>query len=624
MPEKIGRYEDLKVIGRGGMGMIYKARDPVLDRSVALKVISSFEVTAELRARFFREARACARLREHPNIVTIHDMGEDEGRLFIVMELLEGEELRQLIARQTPLTFDQKLAIVRQICDGLYHAHQKGVVHRDIKPANIYLLPSGQVKILDFGVAQIVAAATTHGDLTRAGMMMGTPRYMAPEQVRGKADHRSDIFSVGAVAFELLSGRPPFTGEHPMEILEQLRTATPPRLSVLDPSLPLELSDIVERAIQKEPEARFADLGEMAREVEAVRRTLGEGTQRVQAIESPKPAWQPASVVSPTAGAVEPPRTDHEEVESTDRWPSRGAATAWETDEPVSRVPRVAIATGVVIAAMLVAAFYYWQASSTPSGAGADKTSAPAADVVKKVSEERPPSTEISLPSATNAPKTEREIKTTPTEAPVSPAPASPAPVSPAPVSPPASKADKPSPPAREREKTATVARAPSGPREDAEQARLRMAEAKRAAERVAAEFFARKRFEAAKSKERDGMTALGKSDYTAAVGLFTEARSEYQAAAQEVPAEEEKARQQTVLRSTLDEAHAAAAARRQEALSAEADKVAREVFDQAQAKQVEGDRLVSRNDLIAATRAYKEAADRYAEATVRARAVRR
>mgnify|MGYP003575865514 CR=1 FL=1 len=191
-------------------------------------------------------------------------------------------------------------------------------------------------------------------------------------------------------------------------------------------------------------------------------------------------------------------------------------------------------------------------------------------------------------------------------------------------MSPPASKAHKPSPPAPEREKTATVARAPSGPREDAEQARLRTAQAKRAAERVVAQFFARKRFEAAQSKERDGMTALGKSDYAAAIGLFTEARTEYLAAAQEAPAEEEKARQQTVLRSTLDEAHAAAAARRQEALSAEADKVAKEVFDQAQAKQVEGDRLVSRNYLIAATGAYKEAAERYAEATVRARAVRR
>jgi len=622
MPEKIGRYEDLEVIGRGGMGVIYKARDPVLERSVALKVISSVELTDDLRARFYREARACARLRDHPNIVTIHDMGEDAGRLFIVMELLEGEELRRLMARRAPLTLENKLAILRQICDGLYHAHQRGVVHRDIKPANVFLLPAGQVKILDFGIARL-AAATTHGDLTR-GMMMGTPRYMAPEQVRGHADHRSDIFSVGAVAYELLSGRPPFTGEHPMEILEQLRTATPPRVSVLDPSLPPALADIVERAIQKEPEGRFADLGDMGRAVEAVRRGLGEGTPRVQAIESPKPASQPASVVSPTAGALEPPRTDHEEVESTDRWSSRGAATALETDEPVSRVPRVAIATGVVIAAMLVAALYYWQASSPPSGAVVDKTEAPAADVVQKVSEERPPSTEISLPNATNAPKTEREIKTAATEAPVSPPPASPAPVSPAPVSPPASKADKPSPPARERERTATVARAPSGPREDAEQARLRMGEAKRAAERVAAQFFARKRFEAAQSKERDGMTALGKSDYAAALGLFTEARTEYLAAAQEVPAEEEKDRQQNVLRSTLDEAHAAVAARRQEALTAEADKVAREVFDQAQAKQVEGDRLVSRNNLVAATRAYNEAADRYAEATVRARAVRR
>ena len=259
MTEKIGRYEGLEVIGRGGMGMIYKARDPVLERSVALKVISTLEVTPDLRARFFREARACARLRDHPNIVTIHDMGEDDGRLFIVMELLEGEELRQLIARHAPLALEDKLAIVRQICDGLHHAHQKGVVHRDIKPANIFLLRSGQVKILDFGIAQIAAAAT-QGELTRTGMIMGTLRYMAPEQVRGQADHRSDIFSVGAVSYELFGGRPPFTGEDPLQILEQLRTATPPRLSELDPGLPPELSAIVERAIQKEPEDRFADL----------------------------------------------------------------------------------------------------------------------------------------------------------------------------------------------------------------------------------------------------------------------------------------------------------------------------------------------------------------------------
>src|SRR5262249_14513688 len=350
------------------------------------------------------------------------------------------------------------------------------------------------------GIAQIAAAAaTTHGDLTR-GMMMGTPRYIAPEQVRGRADHRSDIFSVGAVAYELFSGHPPFTGEHPMQILEQLRTSTPARLSELDPRLPPELSDIVERAIQKEPEARFADLGEMGRELETVRRGLGEQTKRIQTLERPKPALQTAMVVAPTEDDVEPPAARTEHAEPTDRLTSRRAATAWDTSESVRRVPRIAIGTGVAIAAMVVAAFYYWQAPSTPFGTVADKTAAPAADTVKKVSEEQPQSAEINLPSA-----------------PAPPPRASSAPAPPAPVSPPARKADTPSPPAREREKTAAIARAPSGPREDAEQARLRMAEAKRAAERVAAPFFARKRFDAAQGKERDAMTALAKSDYAAA-----------------------------------------------------------------------------------------------------------
>jgi serine/threonine protein kinase len=618
MAEKIGRYEDLKVIGRGGMGMIYRARDPVLERSVALKVISSFEVTADLRARFYREARACARLRDHPNIVTIHDMGEDDGRLFIVMELLEGEELQKIIARHAPLTLAEKLAIVRQICDGLYHAHQKGIVHRDIKPANIFLLPSGQVKILDFGIAQI-AAGTTHGDLTRTGMMMGSPRYMAPEQVRGQADPRSDIFSVGAVAYELFSGRPPFTGENPLQILDQLRTVTPSRLSELDPTLPPELSTIVERAIQKEPEQRFADLGEMGRELAAVQRGLGERSTRVTVAESVTPAAQPATVPEPAGVVVDSPapRTERDHAESTDRWPSRGSATARDIGEPsASRAPRIAIATGVAIAAIMIAAVYYWQMPSAPPRV--TETPAAPTDPAKTASEEQPKSDEISLPSAPSATKTDREIKTTAPEAPASPTPA-PA----APASPPASKTDRPSPPPRERDKAPAVAKAPSGPREDAEQARLRMTEAKRAAERVAAEFFARKRFDAARGKERDGMTALAKSDYAAAIGLFTEARAEYQAALQEVPAEEEKERQRSLVRANLDQAHAAAAARRQEALAAEADTVARDVFDQAQAKQVEGDNLVSRSNLAAATRAYQEAADRYGEAVIRARATR-
>ena len=227
MPEKIGKYQVIERIGRGGMGMIFKAHDPVLDRAVALKVISTeIEVTDELRARFFREAQACARL-SHPNIVTVYDMGEDDGRFFIVMEFLEGEELRRIIAQKKPLTLEDKLTVMLQVCDGLHYAHQKGVVHRDIKPGNIFLLRNGQAKILDFGIAQI---ATTEAGLTRTGLIMGTLRYISPEQVRGRADHRSDIFSVGAVFYELLSFRPAFAGEDPMQLLEQLRANDPPSL----------------------------------------------------------------------------------------------------------------------------------------------------------------------------------------------------------------------------------------------------------------------------------------------------------------------------------------------------------------------------------------------------------
>ncbi len=208
-PEKIGKYQILERIGRGGMGTIFKAHDPILNRPVALKVISTdIDVTDEVRARFFREAQACARL-SHPNIVTVYDMGEDGGRLFIVMELLDGVELRRLIADRAPLALEEKLSIMSQVCDGLFYAHQRGIVHRDIKPGNIMRLRSGQVKILDFGIAQMESVQET---LTRTGLIMGTLRYMAPEQIRGRADHRTDIFAVGAVCYEFLSLRPPFSG----------------------------------------------------------------------------------------------------------------------------------------------------------------------------------------------------------------------------------------------------------------------------------------------------------------------------------------------------------------------------------------------------------------------------
>jgi len=274
MAERIGKYQILERIGRGGMGTIFKAHDPVLDRPVALKMISNeVEVTDELRARFFREAQACARL-SHRNIVTVYDMGEEQGRLFIVMEMLDGEELRDLLAQRKPLALEDKITIMMQVCDGLHYAHQKGIVHRDIKPGNIMVLRDGQVKILDFGLALI---ANAEMDLTRTGLIMGTLRYLSPEQVRGRADHRSDIFSVGAVFYELLSLRPPFDGADPIQILDQLRSEDPLSMRELDPSLPSELAAIVERAMRKDPHERFPDLEQMRFQLEQVQRGLSSG-----------------------------------------------------------------------------------------------------------------------------------------------------------------------------------------------------------------------------------------------------------------------------------------------------------------------------------------------------------
>jgi hypothetical protein len=327
MPEKIGKYRVLERIGRGGMGMIFKAHDPVLDRPVALKVISpDVEVTDELRARFFREAQACARL-SHPNIITIYDMGEDDGRLFIVMELLEGEELRQLIAQRRTPPLEDKLSIMVQVCDGLHYAHQKGIVHRDIKPSNIFVQRNGQAKILDFGIAQI---ANTEGGLTRTGLIMGTLRYISPEQARGRADHRSDIYSAGAVFYELLSMRPPFTAEDPIHLLEQLRTENPVPLDQLDPSIPSELVAITARALRKEPAERFGDFAQMRAALEEVQRGLLEEARQVGARVREQRAefLQLRVVLAERLGAS----TDSETIPTVDERGRLAAMQAFERD----------------------------------------------------------------------------------------------------------------------------------------------------------------------------------------------------------------------------------------------------------------------------------------------------
>ena len=211
------------------MGTVYKAHDPMLDRTVALKVISSdIDVTDELRARFFREAQACARL-SHPNVITVYDMGEEDGHLYIVMEFLEGEELRQVIAQKRNVFLEDKLSIMIEVCDGLDYAHKRGIVHRDIKPGNIFVLRDGHVEARS-------TSASRGSPPRRPGSPAPASSWARSATCRrsrpgAACDHRSDIFSVGAVFYELLAYRHAFVGEDPMEILDRLRSEDPPRCS---------------------------------------------------------------------------------------------------------------------------------------------------------------------------------------------------------------------------------------------------------------------------------------------------------------------------------------------------------------------------------------------------------
>ena len=197
-PRTIGRYEVLERVGRGGMGVLYRGRDPVLDREVAIKVMGGdFAADDSARTRFYREARASARL-QHRNIVTIYEFAEDNGNPYIAMEFLRGQSLQARMAAAGAFPLVQKLDIVTQLLTGLHYAHEQGIVHRDVKPANIWLLEDGTVKLLDFGIAKIAAST-----MTSAGSVLGSAFYMAPEQVEGReVDGRADIFAAGVVLYE--------------------------------------------------------------------------------------------------------------------------------------------------------------------------------------------------------------------------------------------------------------------------------------------------------------------------------------------------------------------------------------------------------------------------------------
>ena len=264
--KRIGKYEVIDLLGRGGMGLVYRAFDRQLNREVAIKTVTEgFTRDQEMLQRFYREAAKTGALK-HPNIVIVYDLGEQDGFPYIVMEYLSGEPLDRLIQSGKPQTLAFKLQIVEQVCYALGYAHRNDVIHRDVKPANVIVQPDGGVKLLDFGIAR---QEKTDGHLTRTGHVIGTLQYMAPERLKNATfDGRSDIFSVGVMMFQLLTGQLPFSGDY--SIVQKILSEKHPPLSQFLEKYPPALDAIVDRAMAKSPDDRYSTADEMAAEISSV------------------------------------------------------------------------------------------------------------------------------------------------------------------------------------------------------------------------------------------------------------------------------------------------------------------------------------------------------------------
>ncbi|HEX5394664.1 MAG TPA: serine/threonine-protein kinase [Rhodocyclaceae bacterium] len=271
-----GRYEVLAELGRGAMGVVYKAADPVLNRVVAIKTIHlSLDPVEreEYEARFYQEAKAAGSL-SHPAIVTIYDLGRSDNVAYMAMELLEGRELREFITGPDRLPIKTAVSVIAQVADGLAYAHERGIVHRDIKPANIMVSADGTAKITDFGIARM----RTSDVQTQTGMMLGSPKYMSPEQVLGqRIDHRADIFSLGITLYETLTGQAPFNGSSLESLMYQTVHVPPAPPTRLRPDLPQILDLILAKALEKKPEDRYQDARQFAADLRECEKHYGAG-----------------------------------------------------------------------------------------------------------------------------------------------------------------------------------------------------------------------------------------------------------------------------------------------------------------------------------------------------------
>ncbi len=270
---RLGGYELREVLGEGGMGTVYRAHDPTLDRPAAVKVIRAKALSAEGKERFLREARASSKI-SHPNIVTIYAAGEENGEPFMAMELIDGKTLRHVID-EGGVDWRSATRWIVQLLDALGRLHAEGIVHRDLKPENVMITKEGTLKLMDFGLAHL----TSQTAITQEGITLGTVPYMSPEQVLGRRlDARSDIFSVATIYHELLTGQHPFRGEHPMAVMYSIRNETPKPLKMQSSDCPIVLQKVLDRAFEKEVDKRYADAAEFRNAILDVVPELGGGT----------------------------------------------------------------------------------------------------------------------------------------------------------------------------------------------------------------------------------------------------------------------------------------------------------------------------------------------------------
>jgi serine/threonine-protein kinase len=317
--QRVGRYEILGELGRGGMGVVYRGRDPVIDRLVAIKVIQLSKLGDPVdieasRERIYREARSAGRL-THPNVITVYDIGEEGEVAYIAMELVSGCTLERTLSSGEPPSFELIIDVLRQAASALDYAHKKGIVHRDVKPANIMICEDGTVKIADFGIAKVYGSSRT----TQTGWVLGTPNYMSPEQIQGKpVDGRADQFCLAVVAFEMLTGQKPFQGEHLATILMKIVSEEPLDPMVLNPRLGRGVAAALRKGLAKDSSARFPDCASFVSGLAAASGEAHEAKPAPHGVESeavtvstfaaPAPGPEEVTALTETAPAsVEPP-----------------------------------------------------------------------------------------------------------------------------------------------------------------------------------------------------------------------------------------------------------------------------------------------------------------------------